>query len=155
MTWTLHTLTHLYKPSLVRQMLRKTPRFRSLATLAPRPYTFHIAASWAGKAEDRRIRKVPFPQDTPIGVWRDKMLSRPKSVYNHDAGEDFFFIQEVCTVPPPPPPHPSRKRNKKIQVRERARASSPFLVAQVPFLTDAEPVSKRSPSSLSGCAPGP
>ena len=122
MTWTLHSLSHLYKPSLVRQILRKTPRFRSLATLAPRPYTFHIAASWAGKAEDRRIRKVPFPPDTPIGTWRDKMLSRPKSAYNHDAGEDFFFIQEVCTASPPSPPHPSRKRNKKIQVRERARA---------------------------------
>lgn len=130
MTW---TLSHLYKPSLVRQIMRKTPRFRSLATLAPRPYTFHIAASWAGKAEHGRIRKVPFPPDTPIGAWRDKMLSRPKPVYNHDAGEDFFFIQEVCTVSPPSPPHPSRKRNKKIQVRERARASSSFLVAQAPF----------------------
>lgn len=75
--------------------MRKTPRFRSLATLAPRPYTFHIAASWAGKAEHGRIRKVPFPPDTPIGAWRDKMLSRPKPVYNHDAGEDFFFIQEM------------------------------------------------------------
>lgn len=125
MTRTLHTLTHHYKPSLVRQILRKTHRFRSLATLAPRPYTFHIAASWAGKVEDHRIRKVPFPPDTPIGSWRDKMLSRPKSAYNNnDAGEDFFFIQEVGTIPPPPSPrHPSRKRNKMIQMRSQSGVS--------------------------------
>jgi len=41
---------------------------------------------------------VPFPPDTLVGQWRDKMLSHPKAAKSVDAGEDFFFIQEV--MPP-------------------------------------------------------
>lgn len=64
--------------------------------LFPHPYTFHIGASWAGKpaAADSMI-KVPFPPDSIIGKWRDTTLSWPKSSGLKDAGEDFFFIQEV------------------------------------------------------------
>ena len=39
--------------------------------------------------------KAAFPPDTLIGTWRDKTLSRPKAVRSRDAGEDFFFVQEV------------------------------------------------------------
>jgi protein phosphatase PTC7 len=39
--------------------------------------------------------KIPFSADSTIGSWRDKMLSRPKAVKGVDAGEDFFFVQEV------------------------------------------------------------
>ncbi|KAL4265225.1 Protein phosphatase [Pleurotus pulmonarius] len=64
--------------------------------LFPHPYTFHIGASWAGKpaAADSMI-KVPFPPDSIIGKWRDTTLSWPKSSGAKDAGEDFFFIQEM------------------------------------------------------------
>lgn len=62
-----------------------------------RPYTFHIGASWAGKPEYEPSQpfKIPFPSDTLIGTWRDKMLSKKKAVKSADAGEDFFFVQEV------------------------------------------------------------
>ncbi|KAJ3545167.1 hypothetical protein NMY22_g2549 [Coprinellus aureogranulatus] len=64
---------------------------------ARRPYEFHIGCSYAGKPEDptEKLRKVPFPPDTLIGGWRDKMLAWPKSVPFRSAGEDFFFVQEV------------------------------------------------------------
>jgi hypothetical protein len=62
-----------------------------------RPYEFHIGCSYAGKPEDPtdKLRKVPFPEDTLIGGWRDKMLAWPKGVPFNTAGEDFFFVQEV------------------------------------------------------------
>jgi protein phosphatase PTC7 len=61
-----------------------------------RPYTFHIGASWAGKpADSNKIPKVPFPPESLIGNWRDKTLSLPKAAGTKDAGEDFFFVQEV------------------------------------------------------------
>ncbi|PPQ71973.1 hypothetical protein CVT24_008190 [Panaeolus cyanescens] len=72
------------------------------ATIPPqtrlqRPYTFHIGASWAGKPEYEPSQsfKIPFPSDTLIGTWRDKTLSRKKAVRSADAGEDFFFVQEM------------------------------------------------------------
>ncbi|KAF9053669.1 protein serine/threonine phosphatase 2C [Hymenopellis radicata] len=65
-----------------------------------RPYTFHIASSWAGKPElPQTFTKTPFAPNSPIGAWRDKMLTRkPGSsteVWYPSAGEDFFFIQEM------------------------------------------------------------
>ena len=98
--------------TLGRHILSKTPRSRLRfyssspsippihPTTSPRPYTFHIGASWAGKLDDdlKRI-KAAFPPDTVIGTWRDKTLSRPKAVRSRDAGEDFFFVQEVLLHP--------------------------------------------------------
>ncbi|KAF5357913.1 hypothetical protein D9756_001579 [Leucocoprinus leucothites] len=69
----------------------------STTTSLPRPYAFHIGASWAGKLQsdlDPRF-KIPFPSEGPIGSWRDETLSRPKAVKSADAGEDFFFVQEM------------------------------------------------------------
>lgn len=62
-----------------------------------RPYQFHIGCSYAGKPEDpnEKLRKVPFPPDTLIGGWRDRMLAWPKSMPFKNAGEDFFFVQEM------------------------------------------------------------
>ena len=111
----------LYNPVVYRQLLRKSrslhkfpvnrvpsTRFLSLAaTTDPthttsshhvkRPYEFHIGCSYAGKPEDPadKLRKVPFPEDTLIGGWRDRMLAWPKGVPFNTAGEDFFFVQEV------------------------------------------------------------
>jgi protein phosphatase PTC7 len=34
-----------------------------------------------------------------VGAWRDRTLSRPKMVKSDDAGEDFFYIQEVRLSP--------------------------------------------------------
>ena len=95
-----------YRPNLTRNILRKSPQSRlqfsssipqSQATTPRRPYTFHIGASWAGKAADTKIKST-FPPDTLIGTWRDKTLSRPKAVRSPDAGEDFFFVQEVILL---------------------------------------------------------
>ncbi|KAF5373902.1 hypothetical protein D9758_000574 [Tetrapyrgos nigripes] len=67
-------------------------------------YRFHLATSWAGKpdlAEDRGMIKVPFPKESVIGMWRDQMLRRDvsgkrrKPSLAKDAGEDFFFVQEM------------------------------------------------------------
>ncbi|KDR81603.1 hypothetical protein GALMADRAFT_59131 [Galerina marginata CBS 339.88] len=71
--------------------------------LPPRPYTFHIGASWAGKPPHAKdMKKVPFPPDTLIGAWRDRTLGwKGKGSENRatqmvvDPGEDFFFVQEV------------------------------------------------------------
>lgn len=101
-------LMNIYSLILGRHILSKAPRsqlrFYSYssssipqihATTSPRPYTFHIGASWAGKPDDSMRIKKAFPPDTIIGTWRDKTLSRPKAVRSRDAGEDFFFVQEV------------------------------------------------------------
>lgn len=61
-----------------------------------RPFTFHIGASWAGKpADGTKVPKVPFPSNSLVGAWRDHTLSWPKAVRSDDAGEDFFYVQEV------------------------------------------------------------
>lgn len=65
-----------------------------------RPFTFHIGASWAGKPADQtKVPKVPFPPDGLVGAWRDHTLSRTKAVRSDDAGEDFFYVQEVSFLP--------------------------------------------------------
>jgi protein phosphatase PTC7 len=93
---------NIYSPILARNILRKTSRTRlqvysHSSTIPPAPpYTFHIGASWAGKRDDSSKKiKTSFPPDTLIGSWRDKTLSRPKAVRSQDAGEDFFFVQEM------------------------------------------------------------
>ena len=77
---------------------------RALSTANPqRPYTFHMASSWAGKPVERdTFKKTPFTPTSPIGRWRDKMLTRKAGssteIWYPDAGEDFFFVQEVRLV---------------------------------------------------------
>lgn len=69
---------------------------RSFSSL-PRPYQFHIGASWAAKPPDPvplRVN-VPFSPDTAVGRWRDETLGRWKSVRSRSAGEDFFFVSRV------------------------------------------------------------
>ncbi|EJF65839.1 protein serine/threonine phosphatase 2C [Dichomitus squalens] len=64
----------------------------------PRPYRFHVGASWAGKPHDPRGPRVntdPFPPDSPIGKWRDTTLSRPNPGAGKHIGEDFFYIQDM------------------------------------------------------------
>ncbi|TFK29931.1 protein serine/threonine phosphatase 2C [Coprinopsis marcescibilis] len=95
---TISTVLSCYRPPLARHIAQKASLTRRYSTtVAKRPYTFHIGASWAGKAEDPVIaaNKVPFPSDTLVGSWRDKMLARTKNVRSKDAGEDFFFVQEM------------------------------------------------------------
>ncbi|KAJ7091402.1 phosphatase 2C-like domain-containing protein [Mycena belliarum] len=58
------------------------------------PYSFHIGASFAPKPPIRfkgEKPRVPFPADSLLGAWRDKMLARPKTVPTREAGEDFYF----------------------------------------------------------------
>lgn len=84
-------------------VIRYTKRAAEFSTASsPRPYKFHLAASWAGKPaveEKKPIKRVPFPADHPVGIWRDQMLTRKPGtateVWYPNAGEDFFFVQEV------------------------------------------------------------
>ena len=73
-------------------------RCYTTASSLPRPYRFHVGASWAGKPPDPRgprVKSVPFPPDSPIGKWRDLTLSRPNPGAGRHIGEDFFYIQDV------------------------------------------------------------
>lgn len=77
-------------PSAVRNV-------RNYSSL-PRPYRFHVGASWAGKPHDPRgprVKTSPFPADSPIGKWRDTILSRPNAPAGTHIGEDFFYVQDV------------------------------------------------------------
>ena len=64
----------------------------------PRPYRFHVCANWqsapAGYGGIKK-KRVPFPADTPIGMWRDHVLTWPRRGFSATPGEDFFFVQEV------------------------------------------------------------
>ncbi|KAI0818611.1 protein serine/threonine phosphatase 2C [Irpex lacteus] len=63
----------------------------------PRPYRFHVGASWAGKPlnpRDRPVTTKPFPKDHPVAAWRDHVLSRPNGINGKHIGEDFFYVQE-------------------------------------------------------------
>ncbi|TFK54894.1 protein serine/threonine phosphatase 2C [Heliocybe sulcata] len=70
---------------------------RTLSTLS-RPYRFHIAASWAGKPPDPRVKRVKssFPPNSSILKWKDDQLARlHTSTWGTDPGEDFFYVQEM------------------------------------------------------------
>ncbi|KAH9901361.1 protein serine/threonine phosphatase 2C [Cubamyces lactineus] len=72
-------------------------QIRSYSSL-PRPYRFHVGASWAGKPHDPRgprVKSSPFPPDSPIGKWRDQMLSKPNTPAGKHIGEDFFYVQDM------------------------------------------------------------
>ncbi|KAG5652744.1 hypothetical protein H0H81_003885 [Sphagnurus paluster] len=74
---------------------RKGVLRRSITSQSPRPYTFHIGASWAGKSGPDVPLHVPFPSDSVVGAWRDQTLAWPKSVRSRGTGQDFLFVQDV------------------------------------------------------------
>ncbi|KAF8514031.1 phosphatase 2C-like domain-containing protein [Gautieria morchelliformis] len=89
----------MLKLRLAHSLARYNPaRFQSTVP-PPRPYKFHIGASFAGKpAHPHDIPKDPnagFVNNNPIAAWRDNMLKRPKTVQSTSAGEDFFYVQEM------------------------------------------------------------
>jgi len=93
------TCLAFYKPTIQRvTKVGALPRMQNqrLSTVT-RPYAFHIGVSWAGKPHQTSDSgfKIPFPSDGLIGSWRDQTLARPKAIKSTDAGEDFFFVQEV------------------------------------------------------------
>ncbi|KAI9466200.1 protein serine/threonine phosphatase 2C [Lactarius psammicola] len=63
----------------------------------PRPYRFHVCANWlcAPPEHSMKKRSVPFPADSPIGIWRDLSLTWPRPGNSKTPGEDFFYVQEV------------------------------------------------------------
>ena len=72
------------------------------STTSPRPFTFHVGASFIGKPvvnEDPPPIHKPFPNDHPVVAFRDKMLAWPREVQSEEAGHDFFFVQDVCRRP--------------------------------------------------------
>ncbi|KAJ8463516.1 hypothetical protein ONZ51_g10208 [Trametes cubensis] len=77
--------------------LSRPKQIRSYSSL-PRPYRFHVGTSWAGKPHDPRgprVKSSPFPPDSPIGKWRDQMLSKPNAPAGKHIGEDFFYVQDM------------------------------------------------------------
>ncbi|KAI5124507.1 hypothetical protein M0805_003031 [Coniferiporia weirii] len=73
-----------------------------MSSASPKPYKVHVGASFAGKppeSRDPRARRrkpiVDFPVDSDISQWRAETLSRQKAFPSRDAGEDFFYIQEM------------------------------------------------------------
>ncbi|OJT06146.1 Protein phosphatase PTC7 -like protein [Trametes pubescens] len=81
-------------PPAYPSALRNVRNYSSL----PRPYRFHVGASWAGKPHDPRgprVKTSPFPADSPIGKWRDTILSRPNAPAGTHIGEDFFYVQDM------------------------------------------------------------
>ena len=62
-----------------------------------RPFTFHVAVSWARKnrSDDGQ---APFSPDSCIGKWRDEMLSLRRDGDGKDPGDDFFYITKVSCV---------------------------------------------------------
>ncbi|KIJ25686.1 hypothetical protein M422DRAFT_273360 [Sphaerobolus stellatus SS14] len=91
----------MVQPRVARLVL-KSAHNRCLSTTVPppRPFKFHIGASFANKPEHPRLQAAlnkdnpGFLKDSPIGLWRDSTLNRKKAVSSTSAGEDFFFIQE-------------------------------------------------------------
>ena len=89
------------RPALRR---RRLPPYRMLSSApSDRPFRIHVGASFAGKPPEFRsslaLRRKPikdFPPNSDIALWRAQMLSRPKSIPSKDAGEDFYYVQEVC-----------------------------------------------------------
>ena len=65
-------------------------------SISQHPYSFHIGTSWAAKPDDPLVlrSRSPFPPDTVVGSWRDRMLTSSKK----DPGEDFFFVQEASCL---------------------------------------------------------
>jgi protein phosphatase PTC7 len=75
------------------------PRHSRFMSSLPRPYRFHVGASWAGKPvhpRDKQVNTKPFADNHPIALWRDHVLSRPNGGGGKHIGEDFFYVQEVC-----------------------------------------------------------
>ena len=77
------------------------------STGSTRPYQVHIGASYAAKPAEllprfmrRRKDPVDFPETSDIYAWRTEMLKRPKRFPSTSAGEDFFYVQEVCRLHP-------------------------------------------------------
>ncbi len=69
---------------------------RQISTIQ-RPYQFHIRPNWLSAPPGHGIKKKskPFPPDTPVGMWRDHVLTLPEPGFSKTPGEDFFYVQEV------------------------------------------------------------
>ncbi|KAI0054059.1 protein serine/threonine phosphatase 2C [Auriscalpium vulgare] len=84
--------------ALLRSVVRPpAPLGARFTSTLPRPYRFHISASWLGKPPSHKgkAKNVPFPPDSSIGSWRDHTLSRQHPSLSRDPGEDFFYIQDM------------------------------------------------------------
>lgn len=79
--------------------------FLHTASNMPRPYRFHVCASWLSSPPEHGMKKrsVPFPADSPIGIWRDISLTWPRPGKSKTPGEDFFYVQEVRILEPSSP----------------------------------------------------
>lgn len=92
-------------PVMARAILhrRALPSRRLMSSAPPsRPFKIHVGVSFAGKPAEfrtvlqKRRNPIPdFPEGNDIARWRAEMLAWPKAVRSREAGEDFFYVQEV------------------------------------------------------------
>ena len=75
--------------------------YSSTTNTFPRPFKLHFGVSFAGKRPDSELlqarQKGRFSVSSPVGQWRDQLLTHKKEVPSLDAGQDFWYIQEVST----------------------------------------------------------
>jgi hypothetical protein len=92
-----HSCRNATRSFSTRSLLQQSATHSSESLQLNRPYTFHIGTCWAAKPDDIHVlrSRSPFPPDTVIGSWRDRMLGCRK----RDPGEDFFFVQEASVFP--------------------------------------------------------
>lgn len=74
-------------------------RYSTTTQVYPRPFKYHVGISFAGKAADAELRVARqngrFSETSPIGQWRDLQTNVKKDVDSKDAGQDFFYVQQV------------------------------------------------------------
>ncbi|KAI0256686.1 phosphatase 2C-like domain-containing protein [Lactifluus subvellereus] len=94
MTLQSQTRARMLFPSPILRVLRTSRRCLSSM---PRPYKFHVCANWLSAPPEHgpKKRSAPFPAESPIGLWRDHMLTRPPRGFSRTPGEDFFYVQEM------------------------------------------------------------
>lgn len=60
-----------------------------------------MGVSFAGKPpfeDEQNLKHSSFPSGHPIAKWRDETLKWPKALLNTEAGQDFFYVQNVSSV---------------------------------------------------------
>jgi hypothetical protein len=73
----------------------------ALSAAQPRPYAFHVGVSFMGKPDEGDQSRYPyisrpFLPTHPVIPFRERMLAWKKESTSGSAGQDFFYVQEVC-----------------------------------------------------------
>lgn len=102
MTKLMEAATRL-SPSVARAIMQRRPlplhRFMS-SLQQKRPFKLNIGIAFASKpfhleSAKSKMKTADFSKTNDIVRWRTDMLKRYASGFTADAGEDFFYVQEV------------------------------------------------------------